>query len=378
MANRVHLNNAGAALMPAVVVQTLIEHVEREAAIGGYEAHAEAADRVEGVYDSLARLVGGHRDEIAVADSATLAWQRLFYSLPLSAGDRILTTTAEFASNYVSYLQAMRTKGVTVETIPDDASGALDPAALESMIDERVKLISITWVPTNGGLRNPAAAVGRIARRHGIPYLLDACQAVGQMPIDVEALGCTMLTATGRKFLRAPRGTGFLYVAQDFLRDLEPAFIDLYGAPYSAPGGYQLRPDARRFETWETNYSTRLALGAAAEYAMSWGPEQIERRCTQLAEQLRTGLQQLSGVTVRDLGEHQSAIITFSHDAVPAQQVKEALARSGINASVTPPTSTPLDAAARNLPDLVRLSPHYYNTTEEIAVALRALEGTTA
>jgi cysteine desulfurase / selenocysteine lyase len=232
--SRVHLNNAGAGLMPAAVLDAMIGHLRREAEIGGYEAAAEAAARLDGVYDSVARLIGAARDEIALIENATVAWQMAFYALPLRTGDRILTARAEYAANYVAFLQVAKRTGARIEIIPDD-DGVLDPQALERMIDDRVRPIAITWVPTKGGLVNPAAAVGRIAGAHGIPYLLDACQAVGQMPVDISAIGCDMLSATGRKFLRGPRGTGFQFVRRDLMRQLEPPVIDHFGAPWVAP-----------------------------------------------------------------------------------------------------------------------------------------------
>jgi selenocysteine lyase/cysteine desulfurase len=375
VAHRIHLNNAGAALMPSPVVDGMVAYLQREAEIGGYEASAESTARLEGVYDSIARLIGSKREEIALTENATLAWQRAFYSLRFGPGDRILTTSAEFAANYVAFLQVARRTGARAEVIPDDANQVLDPNALERMIDERVKLIAITWIPTNGGLVNPAEAVGRIARTHSVPYLLDACQAVGQIPVDVRALGCDMLTATGRKFLRGPRGTGFLYMRDEFLKDIEPAMIDLFGAPWVGPERYELRSDARRFETWEANYAARLGLGIAADYALSIGVERIERRCRQLANELRAALGGVPGVLLHDLGERPASIVSFTLRSTLAREVMRSLARQKINVSVSPPTSTPLDAARRGLPDIVRASPHYYNTIEEVHSLASAVRG---
>jgi selenocysteine lyase/cysteine desulfurase len=245
IAHRVHLNNAGSGLMPRPVLDAMTDCLRREAEIGGYEAAAEATGRLEGVYDSVARLIGAERDEIALTENATIAWQMAFYALATTfrSGDRILTARAEYAANYVAFLQTARRTGAVVEVIPDDPDGVLDPEALRRMIDDRVRLIAITWVPTNGVLVNPAADVGRVARACGVPYLLDACQAVGQMPADVGALGCDMLSATGRKFLRGPRGTGFLYVRRELLSALEPPDDRPFRC---AVGGNRCLPTARR------------------------------------------------------------------------------------------------------------------------------------
>lgn len=373
ISHRIHLNNAGAGLMPICVLDAATAYLRREAEIGGYEAADEAKPRLDAVYDSVARLVGAARDEIALVENATVAWQMAFYSLQFQQGDRILTARAEYGANYVAFLQMAKRTGVRIEIIPDDANGVLDPVALEGMIDDRVKLIAITWIPTNGGLVNPAAEVGRIARAHGIRYLLDACQAVGQMPVDVKALGCDMLSATGRKFLRGPRGTGFLYMRRDVLRQLEPPVIDHFSAPWVASDRYELRDDARRFETWENNYAARLGLGVAVDYALAIGLEEIEARCRALSGELRESLTTLPGIRVHDLGEHPAAIVSFSSDRWEAPVIRSCLAAAGINVSTSSPASTLLDAQARGLPTLVRASPHYYNSSQDVAALVAAI-----
>ncbi|MGA9869246.1 MAG: aminotransferase class V-fold PLP-dependent enzyme [Acetobacteraceae bacterium] len=376
VAHRIHLNNAGAGLMPACVLDAMTGYLRREAEIGGYETAEEASPRLDAVYDSVARLVGAARDEIALLENATVAWQMAFYSLKLREGDRTLTARAEYAANYVAFLQVSKRTGARIEIIPDDANGVLDPAALERMIDGRVKLVAMTWIPTNGGLVNPAAEVGRIARAHDILYLLDACQAVGQLPVNVKTLGCDMLSATGRKFLRGPRGTGFLYVRRDLMRELEPPVIDHFAAPWVAPDRYELRDDARRFETWENNYAARLGLGIAIDYALAIGLDEIEARCRAISSELRASLAELPGVTLHDLGPRPAAIVSFSSEKHTAAVIKDRLAAARINVSISSPSSTLLDAKARNLPIVVRASPHYYNISPEVealAAAIRSL-----
>ncbi|BBK43476.1 hypothetical protein STVA_34960 [Allostella vacuolata] len=366
VARRVYMHNAGAALMPVPVVEAQKRHIDLEAEIGGYAAAAQEQGRISAVYDSVARLLNAARDEIALTENATVAWQMAFYSLKFAPGDRILTAEAEYAANYVAYLQVARRTGAVIEVVPSDETGEMDTAALERMIDERVKLIAITWVPTNGGLTNPAAAVGRIARAHGIPYLLDACQAVGQMPVDVEAVGCDMLSATGRKFLRGPRGTGFLYVRRALIERLEPPMIDHHAAPWVSRDRYALRPDARRFENWENNYAAQLGMGQAIDYALDLGLDAIQARCRLLAGRLRAGLSAIPGVVVRDLGRTPSAIVSFTVEGRDADAIVADALQAGITIGASKASSTRIDAEVRGLPPVVRASPHYYNTEAEI------------
>jgi len=360
------LHSAGSSLMPNVVVDAMIDHLRLEQRVGGYAAADQEQDRLDAVYDSVAALVNADRDEIALVENATVGWQMAFYAFDWRPGDRILTGRAEYAANYVAYLQVQRRHGVVIDVIPNDAFGATDPQALRAMIDDRVRLISITWIPTNGGLTNPAAAIGQIAREAGIPYLLDACQAVGQLPIDVKALGCDMLTGAGRKFLRGPRGTGFLYVRRDLLLTMEPPMIDHFAAPWTSTGGYTPRPDARRFETWENNYAARLGLGAAVDYARAVGLAAIEARCRALADRLRDGLRSLGNVTLLDLGRDPCAIVSFSLHDYPVGAALADAAAANIVIGASPPASTRLDSEARALGYILRASPHYFNLEHDV------------
>ncbi len=361
-----HFDNAGAALMPRPVIDAVTGHLAREAEVGGYAAAEAAAASLAAVYDSLARLLGCSHGEVAVVENATRAWDMAFYAMRFGPGDRILTSRPEYASNYLAMLQVAGRTGAVVEAVPSDGAGLIDVVALEAMLDERVKLIAVTHVPTNGGLVQDAAAIGRAARAAGVPFLLDACQSAGQLALDVTELGCDMLTGTSRKYLRGPRGQGFLYVRGEMIERLEPPFLDLHAATWTAPDRYRVRPDARRFENWETNVAAKLGLGAAVDYALGWGIGTIEHWVRTLADGLRQRLAAMPGVEVRDLGERRCGIVTFTDARRPAGRIAAELRERHVNVSVSTPAATLLDASARNLPDLVRASVHYYNTEAEV------------
>lgn len=369
----IHLNNAGASLPPSVVVDTVVDYLEEEARVGGYELAEARGEDLAGVYRSVAGVIGAGEDEIALVDNATRAWDMAFYSFPFRNGDRILTTTTEYGANFIAYLQVAKRTGARVEVIPDTATGEVDVDALEEMIDDRVRLISMNHMPTNGGLINPAAAVGRIAKDAGVPFLLDACQTVGQMPIDVDEVGCDLLSATSRKFLRGPRGVGFLYVRDRFIESLEPAMLDLHGASWVARDRYEVRRDAKRFETWESSPALRLGLGAACDYALDIGLDAIWRRVSGLAARLRTDLDRVDGVTVHDKGAVKGGIVTFSVAGVPAAVLKEELGKRRINVSTTSVYSARIDMEQRGLDETIRASVHYFNTDDELAELISAL-----
>lgn len=364
-----HLNNAGSSLPPQVVLEAQVEWLETEAVTGGYELVADRADVIADTYDEVAALIGARREEIALVENATFGWHQAFWSTPLAAGQVVLTGNVEYATGYISMLQAARRKDIEIVVIPDDEHGQCSVEALADLLSrygERVGLVAITHVPTNGGLVNPAEQIGTLTRAAGVPYLLDACQSVGQLPLDVDSIGCDMMSATGRKFLRGPRGTGFLYVRREFLHRTEPAFLDLLGAEWTAPGEYTVRSDARRFENWESNLAAVVGLRAAARYARDWGLADIADRVGMLADHLRSELDRLPDVTVHDLGARRCGIVTFSHRRIDASAAAAALRAQGVNVSVSPPSATLLDATRRSLPDVVRASPHYYNTHDEL------------
>jgi selenocysteine lyase/cysteine desulfurase len=374
-AHVLHFNNAGASLQPTPVINAVCDHLEREAMGGGYEAAEEAFPTIERAYDSVAAMLGCGRDEVAMVENATRGWDMAFYAQTFRPGDRILTGRSEYASNVIALLQVARRTGAQVEVVPDDEHGQISLDALKHMLDDKVRLIALTHVPTNGGLVNPAVAVGAVARDAGVPFLLDACQSVGQMPVRVDEIGCAMLSATGRKFLRAPRGTGFLYVRREWIEKLDPPFLDLRAATWTSPNAYEIRNDARRFENWESHVAGRIGLGAAVEYALGWGLESISLRVTELAELLRAELGALAGVVVHDKGLIRCGIVTFIKESEDSVSLHRRLRALKINTSVSSPEYARFDMEGRGLGDLLRASVHYYNTEDDVLRFCSAVAG---
>lgn len=370
----IHFNNAGASLMPKPVFAALQRVLEDENRLGGYEAERRAQPDIYGFYAAFGALLNADPDEIAYVENATRAWDMVFYGLRLGKGDRVITHSSEYASNYLALLQQSRRLGFGIDLVPSDRFGQIDVEQLEAMLTPQTKLIAITHVPTQGGLVNPAAAVGELAQKHGIAYLLDACQSVGQIDVDVAQIGCDFLSGTGRKFLRGPRGTGFLYVRRSMLERVDPPFVDLLSAKWTAHNSYEFAAGAKRFENWESNVAGRVALGEAVRYAKAIGLNHIETRVAKLADVLREALSDIKGVQVRDLGQTKCGIVTFTKEGRDPQFIEERLREKGINVSIALMTSARLDLEARNLSSLVRASVHYFNTEDEISRFVQAVK----
>ena len=375
-AHVLHLNAAGSSLPSRRTLDATLDHLRLEAEIGGYEAADRARPVLDGFYPSIATLIGAEPGEIAYVENATRGWDLAFYSLDFKPGDRILTCVSEYSSNYISYLQVARKTGAEIVVVPDDRHGQIDLAALERAIDKRTKLVSISHIPTQGGLVQPAEAVGKIVNDAGILYLLDACQSVGMMPIDVKKIGCDFLSATGRKYMRGPRGTGFLYARTRSTSHIEPIFLDNHAARWTGDNEYTVMGDAKRFENWERYFAGVIGLKVAADQANELGMPSIWARLRQLADGLRERLKTVPGVTLADLGVTKGAIVTFAVTGKEHVALKQQLRDQGINVSVSTQFSSRLDLKGRGLKDVMRASVHVYNTEQELdrfVTALRPL-----
>jgi selenocysteine lyase/cysteine desulfurase len=383
----IHLNNAGAALMPNCVLEAAIKHLKDEARFGAYEAAERAHAAIEHVYETSARLLGCSASEIAVVENASRAWSLAFSSLRFEEGDVILTTTFEYANNYIALLQAKKRFGLRIEVIQNSETGEVSLESLSTLVSDhgrKIRLISITHVPTNNGVVNPIAEIGWIvqsARKAGILsaraiYIVDACQSAAQMDIDVINDGVDILTTCGRKYLRGPRGVGLLFVKTGILdpRKEEPILLDVRAAGWTSLDDYIVYDDGRRFETWDTNLSGKIALGVAIDHARAWGLANIETYIGQLAEKLRTMLRGIKRVHVHDVGTRRCGIVSFSVEGHDPAEVREFLKLRRINVGVSERALTRLDMENRQLQSVLRASVHYYNFEDEIVALVDRLD----
>ena len=375
-AGRVHLNNAGAALMPTPVVKAIEQHIKLEAAMGGYEAADAASAGIDEAYASLASLINTRAHNIAVVENATVAIAQALSAFDFAPGDVILTTRCDYISNQLMYLSLAKRCGIRLVRADDLPEGGVDPESVRALIEkERPKVVVLTWIPTNSGLVQAAADVGAVCAEAAVPYVVDACQAIGQLPIDVARLQCDFLGATARKFLRGPRGIGFLYVSDRALdAGRAPLYIDMQGARWREADEYDLVADAHRFENWEFAYALVLGMGEAARYAQRIGMEVISARVQELARTLREKLGKLDHVRVLDRGRDQCAIVTAEVIGHDARDVVMRLREEAINVSATLREYAVLDMDEKGAETAVRISPHYYNTTTELNLAVSALE----
>jgi selenocysteine lyase/cysteine desulfurase len=375
-AGRIHLNNAGAALMPLPVMQVVTDHLALESRLGGYEAADHARSDIAAVYEDVALLTGALPRNIALVENATVAFAQALSSFDFAPGDVILTTRNDYVSNQLMYLSLAQRLGVEVLRADDLPEGGVDPDSVRRLVRERApRLVAVTWVPTNSGLVQPVAEIGRICEDGGVPYLIDACQAVGQIEIDVATLRCDFLSATARKFLRGPRGAGFLFVSDRLLTHAAaPLYIDMRGARWTAANDYALADDATRFENWEFAYALVLGLGRAARYALDAGVKQAGAYAAGLAAYAREQLAALPRTRVLDRGAELAAIVTVEIDGHDAGDMVHRLREQAINTSSTLRDYAVIDMDEKRVTSALRVSPHYYNTRRDVDTLVWALD----
>ncbi|MGH9078782.1 MAG: aminotransferase class V-fold PLP-dependent enzyme [Acidimicrobiales bacterium] len=366
-----HLNNAGAALPRRATLAVVEDHLRSESELGGYEAAGVAAERLAALRASAARLLGAAAGDVVITGSDTQSWTKALWGFALGGGvtrgQRILADRIAYDSHYLGLLQVCRLTGGVIEVVASTPDGTLDLEALSgALADGDVAMAALTHIGTHRGLVNPVEEAGAACRLAGVPFFLDACQSVGQIPVDVRRIGCDVATATGRKWLRGPRGTGLLYVESAFAERLEPPGIGWSSAVWVDADHYRLRDGTDRFLDFEVPAAAHLGLGDAIDHALALGIEAIGSRVVGLAERLRGQLAGVEGVTVHDGGTRRSGIVTFTAESAEPGAIAAAASAHGINVSVSESPWARLDMAPPNPTTVVRASPHYYNTEDEL------------
>ncbi|WP_165949661.1 aminotransferase class V-fold PLP-dependent enzyme [Micromonospora sp. KC207] len=357
-----HLNSAGSALPTVAVVDEVVAHLRREETEGGYEAAAAVSGRIEELYATAARLIGARPEEIALADSASTGMRVIVDALRLNATARILVARSTYVSHALHLLSLAHETGAKLLVLPSGSDGAVDLDRLGRMLTGGPRdIVCVAQVPTSSGLVEPVRDIGALTRRSGAAYLLDATQSVGQLRIDVDEIGCDALVTTGRKFLRAPRGTGFAYMRSDFFERLTPVAPDVRGAVWTGTRQWSLSPTARRFETWESSVAGRLGLGVALTQLLDRGINVTEAYLASTGARLRRGLAAIDGVTVRDPAASPSGIVTFTVDGLGSDLVSRRLAVRGVRTVSVPASHGQWDLGLRGVPAVVRASVHVYN-----------------
>lgn len=365
--NLIHFNNAGASLPTKFVNEAIIDFIREEEATGGYEMQDKYAEHLKGVYREIAKLIKSDEDEIALTDSASTAFSKALYSIPFKAGDEIITSEIEYSSNYLNYLKVKKDKGINIVTISGKGDAVIDLEKLEAAISKKTKLIAVTHMPTSSGAIAPVVEVGKIAKAHGILYLVDTCQSMGHYPTFVDEIACDFLTGTSRKYIRGPRGLGFLYAKKTVYKQLDPYMIESLGATWTSKENYDLNHTSKMFETFEKPYGFVMGLQAAVKYANDIGIHNIWQRTKELSSKARQRFAEIEGLRMHDgEGGELSGIVTLTIENKSSEEIHAELMRNRVNSSICRPFSSLTDMEAKGLSSCNRLSLHYYNTEEEI------------
>jgi selenocysteine lyase/cysteine desulfurase len=371
----IHLDNAGSSPSPDPVLEVMHAHLKLEQELGGYRAQDLTVEAQDRFYTQTARMLGCQPQEIAFTDSATRSYDMAVYGMPIRPGQTVLLGPTEYASNHISIIQRCRSVGARWQVMPSDENSLVDSEALADLLMHLdVALVTVSHVPTNGAAVQPIAEIGKLTRAAGVPFVVDACQSVGQLALDVEMIGCDVLSFTGRKFLRGPRGTGGLFVRSGFMHLIEPPMLDLFSAELISVTDYRMRDDCRRFETWEYNVAAKIGLARAIQYYLALGVEAVQERVQMLAARLTESLSTIANLRIHDSVPGQCGIVTLTHPAISPVEMHRMLAKSGVFSTASGADNSWLDKEGAGSRSVLRLSPHYFLSEDEIDRAVSSLE----
>jgi selenocysteine lyase/cysteine desulfurase len=344
--------------------------------MGGYEAADARAASIADFYPALAELLHTRPENIAWTASATDGYARALSTIAWKNGDVIVTTNNDYVSNQLAFFSLRERFGVQIIRAADLPTGGVDPADMERMIDLfRPILVAVTHIPTNSGLVQPIERIGQICRHYKILYLVDACQSAGQRILDVNAIGCDFLTATLRKYMRGPRGAGFMYASDRVLQPNQFMLLpDMIGADWTGIDSWKTNPTAKRFEYFEYSPAIKIGSAVATRYLLSQDQQWIQDRITHLGQVLRNRLSDIPDVRVLDHGTHLCGIVTAYHPAFQGYKIRDWLREQRVNTSVSTLNAAQIDFSRKGIDAALRLSVHYYNTEEELEQAVAFID----
>ncbi len=366
--NKIFLNNAGSSLSPSVVTKKIQGFLHQEELFGGYKLEEIQTRQIATFYEQAAKLLNCKEQNIAFAHDATDAYIKALSSIPFKKGDVIITSSNDYASNQIQFISLQQRYGVVLKRINSLNNGDIDLTHFQELVQEqRPSLVAITHIPTNSGLIQDVAAIGEICHQLEILYLVDACQSVGQIAVDIQKIKCDFLSATGRKFLRGPRGTGLLFVSDRVLASkMSPLLIDGWGAKWTGLNEFAMKPSAKRFETWERSYALVVGLAEAIRYANEIGMDIIEECNKELQDQLRNKLRKIDGVSLYDKGSQMANLITWRKAGIDLEELKTHLDDQEVYYSVSTLEWGLIDFKDKGVEWVIRFSPHYFNTMTEM------------
>lgn len=353
-----YFNHGGCSFITTSTLDAVVKQLRHEQEMGNAVADLMSSADRSSVYKLAAQTVGANEEDVALTDSHTTGWAKSLQTISLNAGDVILTNRSEWGGNLSSLQKLAHLHGSSVVVMPTTAYGSVCLKSLAALMSKSVKLISVSWIGSNGGHVEPVAEIGELAQAHGVPYFLDASQVVGQMPVNVQHIGCDVLTAPGRKWLRGPKGTGFMYLRPEFLEKCQETAQADSAADSSTP------LTAKYFEVSSASVPLQMGLLAALAQLEQVGVETIQKQILTRSQYLWERLQGIPGVNCICPVAPQHGLVSFNVVGHPATAVRQKLMGIGIEVAANLATFTPLDMHERQLDAVVRASPHACTTID--------------
>lgn len=375
-----YLNNAGAGELSNITLNAMIDYYQYEQKVGAYQAAKDKKDIIDMFYTNVAKLINADDvGEIAFVDNASRGWNLAIRGIELSKNDVIVTLSTEFGTNLITIYDHAMKSGASVRVIPCTDKGKVDIQLLEKVLSEYrgVKVIAISHAVAHGSIVNPVEQIGVLARKYGALYIVDACQSVGQITVDVKEIDCDVLVASGRKWLCGPRGTGFMYIRNK--TNIRPTQLDLASADlilnddYSVTG-VKIRQDAKRFEIWERNIASQIGLATAIDIILNVGLDEISRKIKCFSTEIRNAISKNPKLILIGSEESSSGIVGFiTKKSDVEKSILDSFVKNGLTISTMSDWDCPLDFPKNGVKTIFRLSPHYYTNIETIELARKII-----